>query len=52
MWYYSYETFREKIEAAGAKFIACDVYDVEQGGRGCDSCWCGGASFAYITNLG
>ena len=27
--YYSYEAFREKIEAAGAKFIACDAYDTE-----------------------
>lgn len=30
VWYYSYEAFREKIEVAGAKFIACDIYDVEQ----------------------
>ncbi len=30
VWYYSYEAFREKIEAAGAKFIACDTYDMEQ----------------------
>ena len=28
--YYSYETFREKIEGVGAKFVACDKYDVEQ----------------------
>lgn len=28
--YYSYEAFREKIETAGAKFVACDKYDVEQ----------------------
>ncbi len=28
--YYSYEAFREKIEGAGAKFIPCDDYDVEQ----------------------
>lgn len=28
--YYSYSPFREKIEAAGAKFIACDDYDTEQ----------------------
>lgn len=28
--YYSYETFREKIEGTGAKFVACDKYDVEQ----------------------
>ena len=30
VWYYSYNTFREKIEAAGAKFISCDGYDCEQ----------------------
>lgn len=28
--YYSYNTFREKIEAAGASFISCDDYDMEQ----------------------
>lgn len=28
--YYSYEPFREKIENAGAKFIPCDAYDMEQ----------------------
>ena len=27
--YYSYEAFREKIEAAGAKFVPCDAYDTE-----------------------
>lgn len=27
--YYSYKPFREKIEAAGAKFIPCDDYDAE-----------------------
>ena len=27
--YYSYEAFREKIEAAGAKFVACDAFDAE-----------------------
>ena len=27
--YYSYNSFREKIEAAGAKFIACDDFDSE-----------------------
>jgi len=27
--YYSYKPFREKIEAAGAKFIACDDFDAE-----------------------
>lgn len=30
VWYYSYETFREKIEQTGARFIACDAYDAEQ----------------------
>lgn len=30
VWYYSYNTFREKIESSGAKFIACDDYDTEQ----------------------
>lgn len=28
--YYSYNQFREKIEGLGAKFIACDDYDIEQ----------------------
>lgn len=27
--YYSYEPFREKIEAAGARFVACDDFDAE-----------------------
>lgn len=30
VWYYSYNSFREKIERAGAKFVSCDDYDVEQ----------------------
>lgn len=30
VWYYSYDAFREKIESAGAKFVSCDVYDVEK----------------------
>lgn len=30
VWYYSYTPFREKIESRGAKFIACDDYDIEQ----------------------
>ena len=30
VWYYSYEPMRQKIEGAGAKFIACDAYDTEQ----------------------
>lgn len=27
--YYSYEPFREKIEAVGAQFVACDAFDAE-----------------------
>lgn len=27
--YYSYEPFREKIQAAGARFVPCDAYDAE-----------------------
>lgn len=27
--YYSYEPFRSKIEAAGAKFVPCEAYDAE-----------------------
>ena len=30
VWYYSYNTFKEKIENTGAKFISCDIYDVEK----------------------
>lgn len=30
VWYYSYESFREKIESTGARFIPCDTYDMEQ----------------------
>ena len=29
--YYSYKPFREKIEAAGAKFVPCDDFDAELG---------------------
>ncbi len=28
--YYSYESFREKIESTGAIFVACDAFDAEQ----------------------
>ncbi len=28
--YYSYHVMREKIESAGAKFVSCDDYDMEQ----------------------
>ncbi len=30
VWYYSYELLREKIEDAGAIFVSCDDYDMEQ----------------------
>lgn len=30
VWYYSYNSFKEKIEATGASFIACDDFDSEQ----------------------
>lgn len=30
VWYYSYDMMREKIESAGATFISCDDYDMEQ----------------------
>ena len=30
VWYYSYNMMREKIEAAGATFVSCDDYDMEQ----------------------
>ena len=30
VWYYSYHIMREKIEAAGAVFMSCDDYDMEQ----------------------
>ena len=30
VWYYSYNIMREKIELAGATFVSCDDYDMEQ----------------------
>ena len=30
VWYYSYHILREKIESAGATFVSCDDYDMEQ----------------------
>ena len=30
VWYYSYNAMREKIESAGATFVSCDDYDMEQ----------------------
>lgn len=29
VWYYSYRSMQEKIEATGARFISCDGYDME-----------------------
>ena len=30
VWYYSYNMMREKVESAGATFVSCDDYDMEQ----------------------
>jgi len=30
VWYYSYHALREKIESAGAIFVPCDDFDIEQ----------------------
>lgn len=32
--YFSFEQFREKIEAAGAQFVPCDAYDFELEDKG------------------
>ena len=29
VWYYSYDLFREKIQAAGATYVSCDAFDAE-----------------------
>lgn len=29
VWYYSYDTMKEKIESTGAKYISCDPYDIQ-----------------------
>lgn len=29
VWYYSYDSMREKIEATGAVYISCDKYDIQ-----------------------
>ena len=34
VWYFSFEEFREKIEAAGATFIGCDEYDFDMEDKG------------------
>lgn len=30
VWYYSYNSMKDKIESAGAEFVSCDNYDMEQ----------------------
>ena len=40
VYYYSYNSFREKIEAVGATFVSCDDYDIEQNLRQIRSCKC------------
>lgn len=30
VWYYSYNALRQKIESAGAIYVSCDDYDIEQ----------------------
>jgi len=30
VWYYSFNNLRDKIEATGARFVACDAFDMEQ----------------------
>ena len=34
IWYFSFETFRKKIEKAGATFIGCDGYELEMEDKG------------------
>ena len=34
IWYFSFETFRKKIETAGATFIGCDGYEFEMEDKG------------------
>ena len=29
VWYYSYDLFREKIQATGATYVSCDSFDAE-----------------------
>lgn len=29
VWYYSYDTMKEKIESTGVKYISCDPYDIQ-----------------------
>ena len=48
--YYSYEMFRNKIENAGAEFIPCDDYDMEQKLSPKDSVRVGG-DLAFSTKI-
>ncbi|MCM1101832.1 MAG: glucosyltransferase [Clostridium sp.] len=50
VWYYSYNSFREVIEAAGAKFIACDEYDMERRVRPEDTARIG-RDIAFSTHI-
>ena len=50
VWYYSYNIMREKIESAGATFISCDDYDMEQKLSAKDSARVG-KDIAFSTKL-
>ena len=50
VWYYSYNIMREKIESAGAIFISCDDYDMEQKLNAKDSARVG-KDIAFSTKL-
>lgn len=50
VWYYSYNTFREKIQSTGATFISCDDYDVEQSLSAKDSARIG-KDLAFSTKI-
>ena len=50
VWYYSYEPFRRKIEATGAKFIPCDGFDAQQKIRPEDAARVG-SDLAFSTKL-
>ena len=50
VWYYSYNIMREKIESAGAIFISCDDYDMEQKLNAKDSARVG-KDLAFATKI-
>lgn len=50
VWYYSYDSMREKIEGAGAKFVSCDEYD-PQTKLSADDGERIGKDLAFSTNL-